>query len=118
MVEVLVSFIVVMIMLLMFTKVISVASATLARSQSLMARDETFNANYYKIASQESRVTIDGASFSLAVDREKTDANNRPREARILLEKAKLQVFGDPDTKVMLYSFFAGDDPAAETSQP
>ena len=103
MVEVLVAFIVVMIMLLSFTKIVMVASNMLMRSQDAINRAERFNAAYYNLENADRfRNISEGLSFSLI----RTDADGNSLGAeRVELKKTVLLKFKDADTGMSGYRF-------------
>ncbi len=105
MVEVLVAFLIVMIMVVMFSKVIAVSADMLKRSQQMTARYETFNENYYKIENRKRRSEIGGLTLRLSVDTEKTASGNKAKGVSLELPKTGLQVYTDTQTGFKMYSF-------------
>ena len=103
MVEVLVAFIVVMIMLLSFTKIVMVASNMLIRSQDAINRQERFNAAYYRLDNADQfRNVSEGISFSLI----RTDVEGNSLSAGGLeLGKTVLKKFTDAETGMSCYRF-------------
>lgn len=55
MVEVLIAFLVVMVMIVMFSRVVLTSSKMLVTSQKMIEKNESFNAGYYKTANQAGR---------------------------------------------------------------
>lgn len=109
MIEVLVAFLVVMLMMAMFSKVVMVSVDLLERSRKTMARAEQFNETYYQTETIKKRETM-GAGVILAVDSEKTDAKNKALAADLPLAKVQLKKcqieLSDPDVRSMVrYSF-------------
>ncbi|MCD2492422.1 hypothetical protein LQE92_07215 [Lacrimispora sp. NSJ-141] len=113
MVEVLVAFLIVMIMVVMFSKVIAVSADMLKRSQQMTARYETFNENYYKTENRKRRSEIGGLTLRLSVDTEKTAAGNKAKGASLELPKTGLQVYTDTETGLKMYSFQSQESEAA-----
>ncbi|QNM06127.1 type IV pilus modification PilV family protein [Qiania dongpingensis] len=105
MVEVLVAFLIVMIMVVMFSKVIAVSADMLKRSRQMTARYETFNENYYKTENIKRRSAVGGLTLRLSVDTEKTASGNKAKEASLELSKTGLQVYTDTETGLKMYSF-------------
>lgn len=105
MVEVLVAFLVVMIMMAMFSKVVAVSVDFYRRSHSAIERTEQFNEKYYKTAERANRADVAG-TLSLELDTEKTSVENRPSgEVKIALPKGRLQKYKDTaETKMSRYS--------------
>ena len=77
MIEVLVAFLVVMMMMAMFSKVVSVSVDFYRRSMDTIERTERFNEKYYKTAERANR-TDAGGTLSLVIDTEKTDVRTGP----------------------------------------
>ncbi|MCH1983059.1 hypothetical protein MCG98_10830 [Ruminococcus sp. OA3] len=126
MVEVLVAFMVVMLMIVLFTKILVISGNMLKRSHETIEKTETFNARYYQTEKQDERKKIDGLTFELQVDlrKGKTHQNNQASAARLLLESASLQLYLDSDgadpsaskdkgTGLKLYSFIAEEKQSA-----
>lgn len=123
MVEVLVAFMVVMVMIVLFTKVLVISGNMLNRSHKIIEKTETFNARYYQTEKQEERKKIDGLTFELQVDlrKGKTHQNNQASETRFLLESVKLQRYLDSEvsesedqgTGFEMYSFIAEEKQSA-----
>ena len=123
MVEVLVAFMVVMVMIVLFTKVLVISGNMLNRSHKIIEKTETFNARYYQTEKQEERKKIDGLTFELQVDLQKgkTHQNNQASETRFLLESVKLQRYLDSEvsesedqgTGFEMYSFIAEEKQSA-----
>lgn len=74
MVEVLVAFLVVMIMMAMFSKVVTASVDLLKKSRENIERTEAFNEQYYKTGTQEKQNAV--GSIALEVD-PKTSGYNR-----------------------------------------
>ena len=107
MVEVLIAFLVVMVMIVMFSRVVLTSSKMLVTSQKMIEKNESFNAGYYKTANQAGRQKLEGLSLSLAVDVEKTAAGNKAKEISIGLQSTGLQLYEDDETGYQLSSFFS-----------
>ena len=105
MVEVLIAFLIVMIMMVLFAKVMVVAIDILDRSKSTIKRTEAFNETYYKTEAQADRQEVPG-TLVLSVDLEETDGNNRAKDTSMVLERGKLKVYHDADTGLKRYSFY------------
>lgn len=103
MVEVMVAFIVVMIMLLMFTRIVTVSAGMLRRSRETISRTEAFNAGYYKLESADRFQKVgEGTSFSLI----QTDADgNSLGGVSVELDKVVLKKFTDGETGLSRYRF-------------
>ncbi len=83
MVEVLVAFLVVMIMMAMFSKVVTASVSLLNKSRENIERTEAFNEEYYKAASQSAQVTA--GTVALVVDMDKTSNYNRAGQISLKL---------------------------------
>lgn len=105
MVEVLIAFLIVMIMMVLFARVMLVAIDILEKSKSTIKRTEAFNETYYKTEAQADRQDVPG-DLVLSVDLESTDANNRAKDASMILERGKLKVYQDAETGMKRYSFY------------
>ncbi len=75
MVEILVAFMVVMLLIVLFTKVITVSGSILMKSHGKIEETQTFNENYYKVSSQNARDKdrYQSLEFNLEIDTEETD---------------------------------------------
>lgn len=114
MIEVLVAFMIVMIMLSMFTKIVSVSANVLNRSRSTIARTENFNEMYYRTDKRSDRKII-ADSFSLGLDTINTKSQNKAEDVRIELENVCLRQYTDDTNKIIRYLFdsnsIAGHNP-------
>lgn len=103
MVEVLVAFIVVMIMLLLFTRIVTVSAGMLRRSQETINRSETFNANYYKL---ENAGRFQNAGEGIEYTLVRTDAEgNELGEAPVKLDHIILQKMTDAESGMSRFKF-------------
>lgn len=107
MVEVMIAFLVVMLMMAMFTKIVTTSISLLNRSRSTIERTEEFDAKYYQTEERKKREVV-SEDISLELDKEKTSANNtKVRELTIELPKGKIQKYEDSDgTKMSRYSVY------------
>lgn len=100
MVEVLVAFLVVMMMLAMFSRVAAVSVQMFRKSRETIAKTEQFNEKYYKKTEIEKRQDI-GSMLVLEVNGDE-----------IPLPKGKLQKYTDGESQMVRYSIAveAADD--------
>lgn len=107
MVEILVAFMVVLLLIVLFTKVITVSGSILMKSRGKIEETQTFNENYYKVSSQNARDKdrYQSLEFNLEIDTEKTDDKNKADMVSLPLEFALLQVYEDTETGLKMYSF-------------
>lgn len=102
MVEVLVAFIVVMLMMGMFSKVVATAVHLFNQSKANIERTEQFNQEYFSVGAVP--VKISGTELTLEVDIDKTHAGNRAEYAKIPLKSGYLQVYTSADLGLARYS--------------
>lgn len=91
MVEVLVAFLVVMLMMGMFSKVVSTAVQLFNRSRTNIERTEQFSQEYYRSDSNPDK--IQGAELHLQLDVDKTDVRNKASYIQLQLKSGYLQVY-------------------------
>lgn len=115
MVEVLVAFLVVMLMMAMFTKVVSVSVGFLQRSRKTIEASESFDEKYYRTDERQNRKKI-AEELVLSVDTKKTSSNNNPKAASLGLEKGSLLKYEDGDTNIVRYSI--GIENAEDSENP
>ena len=108
MVEVLVSFLVVVIMMALFAKIVVASAGMLQRSRNIIRSEEKFEEVYYKTAERSNRKNV-SSSLILSLDTERTSSSNKAREVEINLAEARLQVYEDFDTGMKRYSFWRSD---------
>lgn len=114
MVEVLVAFLVVMIMMAMFSKVVTASVSLLNKSRENIERTEVFNEEYYKAASQSAQVTA--GTVALVVDMDKTSNYNRADQISLKLS-GDLQYYIFNDIKRYSFKVIELDNTSA-TAEP
>lgn len=113
MVEVMIAFLIVMLLMAMFTKVVTTSISLLNRSKSTIEKTEAFDEKYYQTEERKKRKVV-SEDISLVLDKEKTSTNNtKVRDLTIDLPKGKMQKYEDTDdTKMSRYSIYV------ETEEP
>ena len=103
MIETLVGFLVVVIMILMFSKVVSVSVEMLNATQKVIDRTELFNEkvylrkNYWKTA---------GMDIYYTIDTEKTNTKNKAKQIKLQQKDASVNYyFDDEDTNLKMFRF-------------
>lgn len=86
MIETLVAFLVVVLMIAMFSKVVSVSVHMLNSTRKVMADTEEFNKNYYTYANINSMEKA-ATDLYLEVDKDQTNVLNGTSEAKLSLSK-------------------------------
>lgn len=95
MIEVLVAFLVVVLMMAMFSKVTAVSLDMYRKAGNIIAKSEQFNEKYYKTAERANRSNVAG-TLSLELNTAKTSSDNRASgEVKIVLPKGTLQKYRD-----------------------
>lgn len=97
MVEVLAAFLIIVLMIAMFGRVVTLSMGILQISQKVMENMETFNSEYYREENKEKQTAISG-NLSL-----KEDWGNRSDGTSIPLLKGKLKKYTDDRTGLSRY---------------
>ena len=121
MVEVMIAFLIVMLLMAMFTKVVTTSISLLNRSKSTIEKTEAFDEKYYQTEERKTRKVV-SEDISLVLDKEKTSTNNtKVRDLTIALPKGKIQKYDDAGgTKMSRYTVYVEpeepeDGPEEET---
>lgn len=102
MIETLVAFLVIVIMALMFSKVITVASNLLISTKKNIDGYERYNMEYYKVGSKDA---LKG-SLSISVDMIRTDSLNKATEVELpLSENTIVKYYKMDDSGLTMFSF-------------
>ena len=109
MVEVLTAFLVIVLMITMFGKVVTLSMGILQRSQKVMENMETFNSEYYQEKNKEKQTLISGR-LSL-----KEDWKNPSEGTVIPLSQGELKKYTDDTTGLSRY--FIEVMPQTETGE-
>lgn len=106
MIETLVAFLVVVLMIAMFSKVVSVSVHMLNSSRKVMDNTETFNENYYTYANLNSMKTS-SMDLYLETNMEKTNVLNGASEVKLELSRKSGLNYNVDDwgTGFVMYSF-------------
>ena len=116
MVEVMIAFLIVMLLMAMFTKVVTTSISLLNRSKSTIEKTEAFDEKYYQTEERKKRKVV-SEDISLVLDKE----NTKVRDLTIALPKGKIQKYDDAGgTKMSRYTVYVEpeepeDGPEEET---
>ncbi|MDD3403022.1 MAG: hypothetical protein PHQ72_06665 [Hespellia sp.] len=102
MIEVLVAFVVVVLMMATFSKIVTVSVNLLSKSRQTIEKTEAFDKNYYKTAERANRKTV-SKSLSLSVS-DKTSAKNHADKVTIALAYGALKLYSDSESGYQRYS--------------
>lgn len=100
MVEVLVAFLVVMIMVGMFSKVVTVSTHLLNQARDTITKTEEFDKNYYKKSIVKTTVKTD---LKITLDESRMKTNVKPVELE--LPSGVYEKYADSDRGITRYSF-------------
>lgn len=103
MVEVLVAFLVVVLMMGMFSKIVTVSGNLLTRSRQTIQKTEDFDQNYYKTAERAKRGAVSNSALSLSIS-DKTSTKNTADEVSIDLTRGQLTLYSDAESGYQRYS--------------
>lgn len=104
MVEVLVAFLLVMIMVVSFSKTVTVCVNLFGKSRQIIEATERFNAAYYSTYGQASRQSTNSGVLNLYLDKVKTAPENTLSDVSIALPEADLMVYRDAETGLSRYT--------------
>lgn len=116
MAEVLVAFLVVMLMMALFSRVVVASLDLMKKAQTQISKTEKFNEKYYMTVEREKRLPVDDGNITLVLDVEKTSPSNLlPSALSIPLSKSRVLLYSDSeDTQLSRYSVGAARETETE----